>query len=150
VFYLPQWFQTLFLYSHRIDLSARVMDMFLIRRIEGLFRIGLAIIQLSEGMWVVRRDTMRAMRVCLTATTWCRTPAVAAAGRCRRPLARSRQTFATERGHHQHGSVYGCAPIRCRRAARRGTLGCKPIPVRRQPLGTMLDKLMQLLLRCKY
>jgi len=37
------------MYSHRPELSARVMDMFLVRRIDALFRVGLAIIQLSEG-----------------------------------------------------------------------------------------------------
>lgn len=47
--YLPQWFQTVFLYSQRMDLSIRVMDLIIIRGIEALFRVGLAILTISEG-----------------------------------------------------------------------------------------------------
>jgi len=46
--YLQQWFQTFFLYSQRLDLSLRVLDLFVIRKIEALFCVSVAIIALSE------------------------------------------------------------------------------------------------------
>ena len=47
--YLQQWFQTLFLYSSRMDLTLRVIDLLIIRKIEALFSVSLAVIVLLEG-----------------------------------------------------------------------------------------------------
>ena len=48
--YIPQWFQTIFLYTQRVDLSIRVLDMLIIHGIQALFRVGLAIISLARGL----------------------------------------------------------------------------------------------------
>ena len=48
-FYAQQWFQTIFSYNQRIDLALRVFDLMMIRKIEALFCVSVAIIQLSEG-----------------------------------------------------------------------------------------------------
>jgi len=42
--YLPQWFRTFFLYSENIELAIRMMDSFLVFGIEGLYRVGYAIL----------------------------------------------------------------------------------------------------------
>ena len=48
-FYMQQWFQTIFLYSQRMDLTLRVLDLMMIRKIEALFSVSIAIIQLAES-----------------------------------------------------------------------------------------------------
>ena len=48
-FYIQQWFQTIFLYTQRIDLTLRVLDLMMIRKIEALFCVSIAIIVLAEG-----------------------------------------------------------------------------------------------------
>ena len=48
-YFLQQWFHTLFLYSQRLELSLRVIDIMVLRKVEALFAVGLAIVVLSRG-----------------------------------------------------------------------------------------------------
>ena len=48
--YLPQWFQTVFMYSQDSELAARVLDMLIVFGIEALFRVGLALLCFAGGM----------------------------------------------------------------------------------------------------
>eukprot|EP01095_Lingulamoeba_sp_RSL-Kostka_P007121 TRINITY_DN2244_c0_g2_i1.p1 TRINITY_DN2244_c0_g2~~TRINITY_DN2244_c0_g2_i1.p1 ORF type:complete len:319 (+),score=97.79 TRINITY_DN2244_c0_g2_i1:254-1210(+) len=47
--YLPKWFQTCFLYSQRPDLSIRIMDIVLVHGMEALFRVALALMDISRS-----------------------------------------------------------------------------------------------------
>jgi len=60
-FYVQQWFQTIFLYSQRIDLTLRVLDLMMIRKIEALFSVSIAIIQLSESTILNYKQTLDAI-----------------------------------------------------------------------------------------
>jgi hypothetical protein len=48
-FYVQQWFQTVFLYSQRLELALRVVDLMIVRKVEALFAVGLSIVAHSEG-----------------------------------------------------------------------------------------------------
>ena len=48
-YYVPQWFQTIFLYTQRVDLSIRVLDLLIVHGIQALFRVGLSIFALARG-----------------------------------------------------------------------------------------------------
>lgn len=47
--YAQQWFQTIFSYTQRFDLALRVLDLMMVRKIEALFCVSIAIIVLSKG-----------------------------------------------------------------------------------------------------
>jgi len=47
-YYVQQWFQTIFLYSQRLELSLRVIDLLVSRQVEALFAVGLSIMTLSQ------------------------------------------------------------------------------------------------------
>ena len=49
-YYVQQWFQTIFLYSQRLELSLRVIDLLVSRQVEALFAVGLSIMTLSQGI----------------------------------------------------------------------------------------------------